>query len=145
MEREQLYKELVSLIAPSVIADNFELIQIVEKPAVITLYFEEKEGRIPDELKGKEVVQDGYLNKMELQTFPLKDKTVYIAIRRRRWKEKGTTKESYSNRYDLHVEGMKTTKEFGIFLKEELGFEPDEYNKFWQSITDQGSDPLPMV
>jgi hypothetical protein len=109
------------------------------------LYFEEKDQRIPEELKGKEAVQDGYLNKMELQTFPLKDKTVYIAVRRRRWKERGTPEQSYSNRYDLHFEGMKTTKEFGIFLKEELGFEPDEYNKFWQSITDQGSDPLSVV
>jgi hypothetical protein len=145
MEKEQLYKELVSLIAPRVIAENFELLQIVEKPTSITLYFEEKDQRIPEELKGKEAVQDGYLNKMELQTFPLKDKTVYIAVRRRRWKERGTPEQSYSNRYDLHFEGMKTTKEFGIFLKEELGFEPDEYNKFWQSITDQGSDPLSMV
>ncbi len=145
MEKKQLYKELVSLIAPRVIAENFELVQIVEKPTSITLYFEEKDQRIPEELKGKEAVQDGYLNKMELQTFPLKDKTVYIAVRRRRWKERGTPEQSYSNRYDLHFEGMKTTKEFGIFLKEELGFEPDEYNKFWQRITDQGSDPLSMV
>jgi hypothetical protein len=90
MEKDQLYKELVSLIAPRVIAENFELIQIVEKPTSITLYFEEKDQRIPEELKGKEAVQDGYLNKMELQTFPLKDKTVYIAVRRRRWKERGT-------------------------------------------------------
>jgi hypothetical protein len=145
MEKDQLYKELVGLIAPRVIAENFELIQIVEKPTSITLYFEEKEQRIPEELKGKEVVQDGYINKLELQTFPLKDKTVYIAVRRRRWKERGSTEQSYSNRYDLHFEGMKTTKEFGIFLKEELGLQPDEYNQFWQSITDQGSDPIPMV
>jgi hypothetical protein len=135
MENENLYKELVGLIAPNEIAENFELKQIIEKESSITLYFEEKLEMIPDELKGKEVVQDGYLNKMELQTFPLKDKTVYIAVRRRRWKEKGNTKESFTNHYELHFEGMKTTKEFGIFLKEELGLQPDEYNRFWQSIT----------
>jgi len=136
MEKQQLYQELIGLIAPRTVTENFELIKIIEKPTSITLYFEEKEEKIPDELKGKEVVQDGYLNKMELQTFPLKDKTVYIALRRRRWKEKGNTKESYSNRYDLHFKGMKTTREFGIFLKEELGWQPDEYNQFWQSLAD---------
>jgi len=30
---------------------------------------------------------------------------------------------------------MKTTKEFGAFLKEEFGLQPDEYNKLWKSIT----------
>jgi hypothetical protein len=33
---------------------------------------------------------------------------------------------------------MKTTKEFGAFLKEELGLQPAEYNELWRSLTDQG-------
>lgn len=135
MEEKALYQELLKLIVPKEITDNFELIEIVERTNMITLSFEEISSRIPKPLIGKEVVLDGYLNQLELQTFPLKDKTVYIAIRRRRWKEKGANKQSYSNTYELHVEGMKTTKEFGAFLKEEFGLQPDEYNKLWKSIT----------
>lgn len=123
------------MIVPQEITDNFELVEIIEKSNMITLSFEENSSRIPKPLIGKEVVLDGYLNQLELQTFPLKDKTVYIALRRRRWKEKGDSKQSYSNTYELHVEGMKTTKEFGAFLKEEFGLQPDEYNKLWKSIT----------
>jgi hypothetical protein len=133
---KNLYTELLKLIAPKEITDNFELVEIIEKETSITLYFKELETKIPPELQGKEVVQDGYLNKLELQTFPLKDKTVYLAIQRRRWKEKGTTSPSYDNTYNLHIEGMKTTNEFGAFLKEELRLQPDEYNKLWESITD---------
>jgi hypothetical protein len=135
MEEKALYHELLKLIVPKEITDNFELIEIVERTNMITLSFEELAIRIPKPLSGKEVVLDGYLNQLELQTFPLKDKTVYIALRRRRWKEKGDSKQSYSNTYELHVEGMKTTKEFGAFLKEEFGLQPDEYNKLWKSIT----------
>jgi predicted transcriptional regulator len=135
MEEKALYQELLKLIVPKEITDNFELIEIVERTNMITLSFEEITSRIPKALIGKEVVLDGYLNQLELQTFPLKDKTVYIALRRRRWKEKGDSKQSYSNTYELHVEGMKTTKEFGAFLKEEFGLQPDEYNKLWKSIT----------
>ena len=135
MEENVLYQELLKLIVPKEITDNFELIEIVEKTNMITLSFEELTSRIPNPLRGKEVVLDGYLNQLELQTFPLKDKTVYIALRRRRWKEKGDNKQSYSNTYELHKEGMKTTKEFGAFLKEEFGLQPDEYNKLWKSIT----------
>jgi hypothetical protein len=136
MDKQDLYKELLNLIAPKEIIDNFKLVGIAESTTSITLYFEELEEKIPEELQGKEVVLDGYLNKLELQTFPLKDKTVYIAVRRRRWKEKGINEKSYSNNYDLHFEGMKTTREFGAFLKEELGLQPAEYNKLWKSITD---------
>jgi hypothetical protein len=135
MPTKDLNKELLKLIAPNVITENFTLIEIVENANTITLYFEEKEDKIPEELQGKDVVLDGYLNTLELQTFPLKDKTVYIAIRRRRWKEKGKNEKSYNNTYDFHYDGMKTTKEFGAFLKEELRLQPSEYNKLWESLT----------
>ena len=135
MVQQGLYKELLSLIVPKEITQDFELKEIIEKANMITLYFEELPDRIPKELQGKEVVMDGFINQLELQTFPLKDKTVHIAIRRRRWKAKGEINQSYSNNYDLHLEGMKTTKEFGAFLKEELGLQPDEYNKLWERIT----------
>ncbi len=36
---------------------------------------------------------------------------------RRRWKEQGTTTH-FSNDYNLHIPGMKTTREFRDFLKE---------------------------
>lgn len=136
MEENSLHKDLLKLIVPKEITDNFKLVEIIEKDHMITLSFEELANRVPASLQGKIVVLDGYLNQIELQTFPLKDKTVYIAIRRRRWKEKGDTTASYSNTYELHIEGMKTTKEFGAFLKEEFGLQPDEYNKLWESITD---------
>lgn len=134
IEMEPIH-ELIKLIAPGVISENFELKAIEEKTETITLFFEEKPELIPQELKGKEVVQDGFLNSVELQTFPLKDKAVYLSIKRRRWKEKGSQGPSYNNSYELHRKGMKTTNEFGDFLKEELRLQPSEYNKLWNGLT----------
>ena len=138
MATSELVELLLGLIAPEEITRNFIVVKIVEAKGSITIVFEEKTDRIPEELIGKEVVLDGFLNTLELQTFPLKDKTVYFAIKRRRWKEKSTEGKSYSNTYELHDQGMKTTKEFGAFLKEELGLQPTEYNELWRSLTDQG-------
>jgi len=135
MTQSDLFKELLSLVVPIEITQDFELKEIIEKTTMITLYFEELPDRHPQELSGMEVVLDGFINQIELQTFPLKDKTVHIAVRRRRWKAKGEKSKSYSNSYDLHLEGMKTTKEFGAFLKEELGLQPAEYNQLWESLT----------
>lgn len=133
--KNDLYSGLLNLIAPKELVENFELVEIVENTGSISLLFEELASKVPKSLEGKDVVLDGFMNKVELQTFPLKDKTVYFVVRRRRWKEKNSPKESYSNPYDLHIDGMKTTKEFGAFLKEELGLQPDEYNKLWERIT----------
>ena len=129
MERT-LLKELVSLIAPGEISTKFEIKDIIEATSAITIYFEEKPELIPEALKGKEVVLNGFVNPLELQTFPLKDKQVYLSIRRRRWKEKGKSKKSYSNEYKLYREGMKTTEDFGDFLKEEVSLEVSGEDEF---------------
>lgn len=130
-----LMNEMVNLIAPGVIAENFEVTSIEENTTVITIFFDEKPELIPAELKGKQVVLNGFLNPLVLQTFPLKDKAVYLSIRRRRWKEKGSQSAGVNNTYELNRNGMKTTIEFGDFLKEELRLQPDQYNELWQSLT----------
>lgn len=132
----KLYSDLVELIAPAEISKYFDLSSITEKKSLITLTFEERADLVPKELKGKDVVLDGFVNPIELQTFPLKDKQVFLSIKRRRWKERGKTAESYSNTYDLYRKGMEATRQFGNFLKEDIGLRPFEYNKLWESDTD---------
>ncbi len=100
-----------------------------EKKESITIAFEEMGTLIPQGLKGKDAVLDGSLNPIGLQTFPLKDKTVYLSVKRGRWKVRGKTDKCYHTTYDLHRQGMKITNEFGDFLKEEFGLCPPEYNK----------------
>lgn len=132
--KEELFSGIIELIAPGAISKHFEVVSIEEQKDSIFIVFEENKDLIPKELSGKQTALDGFLNPLVLQTFPLKDKQVYLVVKRRRWKELGQT-TSYSNTYDLHRKGMKTTNEFGDFLKEELGLRPSEYNKLWESIT----------
>ncbi len=134
--KEVLYRELLKLIVPKIILKNFDLSEIKERNDSITLFFEKKKENIPEPLKGKEVVSAGFVNPVELQTFPVNDKKLFVSIKRRRWKEKGTNDPIYHNSYSLHREGMKTTKEFGDFLKEEPGLLPGEFNKFWEVPSD---------
>ncbi len=82
--RENLYSGIVDLIAPGEISKNFEIGTRNEKRESIMILFEEKANLIPQGLKGKFAVLDGFLNPVDLQTFPLKDKTVYLSIKRMR-------------------------------------------------------------
>lgn len=110
---EQVYKVLI----PEEYLADFDVNHIENKPTEWVIELVEKEDRIPKALAGKEVVLDGYHNEIDILTHAFSLKKIFLRLIRRRWKEKGTTKH-YSNEYNLHIPGMKTTKEFRDFLKE---------------------------
>jgi len=113
-------KEIISLLVPDYILDHFEYEKLEEISGVIRVYLTEKQApnHYPKALIGKgERSLNGYLNPLELQTFPTKGKEVFLLLKRRRWKVKGDA-TSYFNTYDFHEPGMKATREFGAFLKE---------------------------
>ena len=111
----ELAKSLLSFLAPSVVTDNFELMSIREETNNFVLEFEEFSNLVPSELSGCEFKLNGFENPVELHTFPQKGKSCFLRIRRRKWVDK-QTRRSYSNKYDLHRPGMKTTDELGDFL-----------------------------
>ena len=128
MESEALIKSLLQVVFPKEITQHFELKSLEEKRAYIQIRFEELAELVPAKMQAsKEIVLDGFCNPIELQSFPLKGKAVYLKLYRRRWKYKGERK-SYSNRYEFNPEGVKATKEFASFLKEAFGQTPDQYN-----------------
>ena len=106
-------------IIPERYRENFELKEFWCDGKFWIARLEEKEERVPEGLKGKEAVLNGFLKKVEVADFPFKGIPVIFEFYRRRWKEKGAGSggESYQNSYILHKEGMKCTEEFGDFLK----------------------------
>jgi hypothetical protein len=125
-----LLQDLVSSLLPSSIYQYFSPVFITEKAHGIELRMEEYAELVPTELSGSlSVVMDGFCNPLELLHFSMKGKPLYLKLYRRRWKESGSSKH-YSNRYDLHPEGVKATYEFASFLKGEVGCTADEYVRF---------------
>ncbi len=112
----ELAKSLLGLLAPEVVINNFKLVSLEEKTGVITLRFEEFPELVPSILTGGAFKENGFMNKIELHTFPQKGKSCYLQIFRRRWLDKESGK-SYCNNYDLHKKGIKATEELGAFLK----------------------------
>jgi hypothetical protein len=110
---EEAYKVLI----PSEYLEDFEVNHIENKPQEWVIELVEKEDRIPKNLQGRDVVLDGYCNEIDILTHAFSLKKIFLRLIRRRWKERGTMKH-YSNEYNLHIPGMKTTKEFRDFLKE---------------------------
>lgn len=116
---ETIMDMLVRLIVPEEILKSFTVSALKEWGDRYEITLTEKEGLIPEALKGKEVVLDGYWNALELQTFPQKGKACYLKLIRRKWKQAGDSK-GYGNSYHYNVDGTKATQDFGAFLKEYL-------------------------
>ena len=111
---------LIKLFVPDYILEHFEFEHLEELSGVIRLHLVEKKdpNHFPKAIigKGKRSL-NGFMNPLELQTFPTQGKEVFLMLKRRRWKL-AENKESYYNKYDFCKKGMKSTKEFGAFLKE---------------------------
>lgn len=119
--------ELVSMLLPEEVRLHFQLSSIKEESHGIVLCLEELPELVPAEMSGMDhIVLDGFCNPIELLHYSIQDKPLYLKIYRRRWKVSETNKH-YSNRYDLHPEGVKATHKFASFLKDEAGLTPDEY------------------
>jgi len=112
-------KSLITLIVPEEILEDFEYSGHELVSGVYRIHLTEKDDleHKPISEANSKLVKDGYFNPVELQTYPLKGKEVFLYLKRRRWKVKGGTKDIYNN-YDFHEKGMKATRDFGIFLKE---------------------------
>ena len=81
----------------------------------------EKPEHIPAALQNKVSVLDGFCNAIELESFPIKWKSCYIKLLRRRWKESVTKKSSW-NEYNFHCKGPQNVEFQSCFFCELCDF-----------------------
>jgi len=118
MKKEDLHSQIYSLVIPKEILVSFEIDHIQESEEIVEIVLIEKE-LIPAQLTGKQAVLNGYMNPVELQSYPIQGRKCYLKLKRRRWKVQGTRDSTNCyNEYDFAAEGTKATKMFGAFLKE---------------------------
>jgi len=113
-------RELISLLVPENILAHFDYDRLENLSGVIRIHLIEKKdpNHYPKAILGKgKRSLNGFMNPIELQTFPTLGKEVFLLLKRRRWKLDGSN-TSYYNSYSFNEKGMKATKEFGAFLKE---------------------------
>jgi hypothetical protein len=88
MEIETLLKYLL----PEELLEYFDLTDVREsKENALSLYLDEK-SVIPPEHNEKQIVSHGFDDPVTIQDFPLRQKRVYLVVRRRKWKDKATGK-----------------------------------------------------
>jgi hypothetical protein len=111
----ELTKETLSLLLPELLITHFNLTNSLVEKEVVHLHFEEKKDT-PEEEKERILTAHGFHQEITVQDFPLRGKSVFLHIKRRRWLDK-STKEVVQRDWNLVAKGSRMTNDFADFLK----------------------------
>lgn len=119
------YLPLVAFLLPDFIVTYYELTRVDKLSDVLHLYLEEKNYEVSDVAK-ENLLSKGFLPEITIQDFPIRDKRVFLHVKRRRWLNTNTGQMEQRNWSEV-ADGTRMTKEFAIFLNKIDGFVPPQY------------------
>jgi hypothetical protein len=113
--QSELNQDLVKLILPSEIFDYFEITNLIIKDRSVSVFLDERDIK-PTAYTGQKLTSKGFHPESIIQDFPIRNKAVFLHVRRRRWLVESTG-EVVSRDWDSVAEGTRYTKSFAFFLK----------------------------
>ncbi len=108
--------DLAKIILPDDILNKFDLVNISIEKEIINISLDEK-NIPPLEYSNYELKSIGFSNSSTVSDFPVRGKSLFLKMRRRKWFIENE-KRYIQNNWNLVFEGTKLTKEFGAFLKD---------------------------
>jgi hypothetical protein len=115
--------DFAKYILPEEVFRYFCLCKVEESSNEVHFYFDEL-NILPEEYSGEDMVSKGFHKESVIKDFPLRDKSLYLHVSRRRWLNKNTG-AVVSRDWKLVAEGTHYTQCFASFLKELIGYLPD--------------------
>lgn len=111
----ELSKDFLSLLLPELLVTHFDIIDFRTENKIIHMHFEEKKDT-PKEEKNRTLIAHVFHKEITIQDFPLRGKTVYLHVKRRRWLDKSNS-QIVQRDWNLVAKGSRMTVEFAAFLK----------------------------
>lgn len=107
--------QLAELILPEEIFEYFQIVNIYSDNIQVDIYLDEKDEK-PEGYELVKLISKGFHSSIIIQDFPLRDKALYLHVRRRRWYSE-STKKIVERDWESVAKGTRLTKEFASFLK----------------------------
>ena len=108
-------QELASYLLPSGLLEYFEISKHTAGEDNIHFYLEER-NILPEEYQFEHAHSKGFSPEITIEDFPLRGKSVFLDIKRRRWTLLDTNKVVKRD-WNLIAKGTRITSEFASFLK----------------------------
>ena len=114
---------ILELILPKEILEYFVIVDLQIQSKEVHLYIDER-NIVPQENKDDKLTSKGFHPEAIIQDFPLRDKALYLHVRRRKWVVESSG-QIVSKTWNLSATGTCYSNEFASFLKGLLGYLPD--------------------
>ena len=115
--------DLAKYILPEEIFKYFMLMNVKEEDDNLHFYLDEM-NILPEEYLEEKMESKGFHKESIIKDFPLRDKALYLHVRRRRWLNKRTG-EVVSRDWSLVAQGTHYTRDFAFFFKDLIGYLSD--------------------
>ena len=113
------FNSLIKLLLPPEIFDYFDIVNLNIEEREVHVYLDEKTIK-PEGFELVKLVSKGFHQAAIIQDFPLRDKAMFLHVRRRRWLSESTGK-IVERDWDSVAKGTRLTKGFATFLKGVFG------------------------
>lgn len=118
------YNQLLKALLPAEIFSYFEITQVLVSTDKLDVYLDEL--NLPSlKYQNQKLLSKGFYPASEVQDFPIRERAVFLHVRRRKWQVESTG-HIVSNTWDTVAEGTRYTKGFASFLKDVFGFTPNQ-------------------
>jgi len=122
-ENNEHLLQLAELILPEEIFEFFDITRIESNENQVDMYLDEKHEK-PEGYELVKLTSKGFHLPICIQDFPLREKALYLHVRRRRWFSESTGK-IVERDWESVAKGTRLTKGFATFLKGLFGQLPD--------------------
>ena len=122
--QQSQFRALVEAFLPKDLFQYFEItdVKITDKKIQVDL---DELNNPPASHKNIKLISKGFHAPVIVQDFPIRERAVFLHVRKRKWKEERTGK-IIGNNLDTVAKGTRFTKGFASFLKDVLGHIPDQ-------------------
>jgi len=118
------YNQLLKALLPAEIFSYFEITQVLVSADRLDVYLDEL-NLPPINYQDQKLLSKGFYPAAEVQDFPIRERAVFLHVRRRKWQVESTG-HIVSNTWETVAEGTRYTKGFASFLKDVFGFSPHQ-------------------
>lgn len=118
------FNSLIKLLLPSEIFDYFDIIDIEVGEKEVNVHIDELAIK-PEGYEKEKLISKGFHLAAIIQDFPLRDKSMFLHVRRRRWLVESSG-DVISRDWNAVAKGTRYTKGFATFLKGIFGQLPDK-------------------
>ncbi len=111
--------QVLHTVFPEIITEYFDFTDYRETPDTLEYWLDERDYMTREDYKKGTVRSYGFSEYKTIQDFPIRGRSVYLHIRRRKWIDRSTGEIFTYDFESLTESGSKLSPEFVAFLKEE--------------------------